>query len=109
MIRIQHRLVAVVAAAMTGDHLVSVEDTNPCVGGDQGEWTSNRIWRDGVVIEIKADIDGLGRTNGNHQIGVEGMEWQRQQARLFFGERLRHGATIVSWPGALMCDLVSPA
>ena len=99
MIRIQYRLVAVVAAAMAGDFLGSIQDTNPGVGGDEGEWTSNRIWRDGVVVEIKTDIDGLGRTNGNNQIGVKRMEWQRQQARLFFGEGLRHGAAIIPGQG----------
>src|SRR5258708_7553566 len=36
------------------------------------------------------------------------MEGQRQQARLFFGVDLRHGAGIVVGPGALMRDLVPP-
>src|ERR1035438_1432443 len=36
------------------------------------------------------------------------MQGQRQQARLFFGEGLRHGAGIAPRPGALMRDLVSP-
>ena len=70
--------------------------------------TANRLGRDGVIVEIKADVDGLGGTNGKNQIGVEGMEGQRQQARLFFGEGLRHGAGIVAGPGALMGDLVPP-
>ena len=87
---------------MPRDLLGSVQDTNPGVGGDQGEGTANGLGRDGIIVEIKADIDGLGGTNGKNQIGVEGMERQRQQARLFFDEGLRHGAGIVPGPGALM-------
>jgi hypothetical protein len=63
---------------MAGDLLSSVQDTNPGIGGDQGERTANGLGRDGVIVEIKADVDGLGGTNGNHQIGIEGMPGQGQ-------------------------------
>src|ERR1035438_9534839 len=108
MSRIQHLLMAVIAAVMTGDFLGSVQDANPGIGGEQGEWAANRLGRDGVVVEVKTDIDGLGGTNGKNQIGIQGMQGRRQQARLFLGEDLGHGAGIVSGPGALMGDLISP-
>ena len=50
----------------------------------------------------------LAERMGTNQIGVERMEWQRQQPRLLFGEGLRHGAAIVARPRALMGDLVTP-
>src|SRR3974377_2618404 len=96
MSRIQPLLMPVIAAVMTGDFLGSVQEANPGIGGNQGEWAANGLGRDGVIVEVKADVDGLGGTNGKNQIGIEGMLRQRQQARLFFGEGLREGAGIVT-------------
>jgi hypothetical protein len=36
------------------------------------------------------------------------MNWQGQQPWLLFGEDLGNGTTVVSRPGALVCDLVTP-
>ena len=43
MLRIEHRLMAVVAAAMAGDLLASVQDANHSVGCDEGQLAPNRF------------------------------------------------------------------
>ncbi len=71
-------------------------------------WRPNRFGRNGVIVEIEADIDRLGRTNRQNEIGPGRMSGRRQQARLFFGKDLGNGAAVVSGPGALMRDLIAP-
>jgi hypothetical protein len=108
MLWIEHRLVAVVAAAMAGDLLASVQDANQGVGSYKGKLAPHCFRRDGVIVEIEANIDGFGRTHGQNQIGVERMRGQRQQARLFFSEGFGHGAPIVARPEAPMGHLIPP-
>jgi hypothetical protein len=45
---------------------------------------------------------------GEQAIGFQRMRGQRQQAWLFFGEGLGHGAGIILRPGALMRHLLAP-
>ena len=51
-----------------------------------------------VLRERTATIRSVGK----------GCSGRRQQARLFFGEDLLHGAAVISRPAALMRDLVAP-
>ena len=108
MLRIEHNLMAVVATAMAGDLLASVQDANHSVGCDEGKLTPYRVRRDGVIVEVEAHIDGLGRTNRQHQVGVERMRGQRQQTRLFFSEGFGYSAPIISRPWTPMGNLIPP-
>ncbi len=50
--------------------------------------------RDGVVVQIETDIDGLSRTDGNQQIRFEAVGWQLQQPWLFL---LRRAVSDCGW------------
>src|SRR5258708_37150752 len=108
MLRIEHRLMAVVAAAMAGDLLASVQDANQGIRCYEGQLAADRFWRDGVIVEVEANVDGLGRTNWQNQVGIERMRGQGQQTGLFFAEGFGHSAPIIARPRALMGDLIPP-
>ena len=77
---IQHRLLPVIAAPVACDFYGAIQDANLGVGSDQGQRKAHGFWRDGVVIEIEADINGLCRVHIHDAIGVGRMKRQRQQS-----------------------------
>src|SRR6202043_2672419 len=64
--------------------------------------------RNGVIVEVEADIDRLRRADWHDQISPERMKGRRQKGGLLFGEDPGNGAAVVSRPGALMSDLIAP-
>ena len=62
-----------------------------------------------VEIAVEADVGGLAGADDAHQIGLEGMRGQRQQAGLFLGPNI--GDTAVGLVGMTspVGDVVSPA
>ena len=93
---------------MAGDLGGAVEDADIGVGGHQGQRPAHRFGRDGIVIEIEMHVDRLARADLFCPIGVEGVERQRQQAWLFFGESLSHGAGAIVGPASLVRYFVAP-
>src|SRR5580692_632139 len=108
MSRVQHQLMTVVSAWMTGDLRSPFEDPHQRVGGDKRQLAADRFGRNRVVVEIESDIDGLRRPRGQDKIRRERMSGLGQQTRLFFGEDLGHGAAVVSRPASPMRHLIAP-
>ena len=78
-------------------------------------WEATRVKRParrfglgGKVVEIEMHVDHLARADRLCPIGVEGVERQRQQAWLFFGESLSHGTRAIVGPASLVRYLVAP-
>lgn len=69
----EHLLMPVVAAGVARNFLSSMQDADHGIRGNQSEGAAERLGRDGVIVEIKADVGGFLRTNGKNQIGVEGV------------------------------------
>src|ERR1035441_9108743 len=67
-----------------------------------------RFWRDGIVVEIEANVDGLVRTHRFDPVGGERMQSRGQQPRLFFREGFGDGAVVAARPTPLMRDLIAP-
>ena len=64
---------------------------------------------DRVVVAVEADVGGLAGADDAHQVGLEGMGGQRQQAGLLVGPDVGDAAVgLVGVPPAVG-DLVSPA
>src|SRR5450631_4357850 len=106
--RIQHWLVTIVTAAMAGDLGGAIQNPHQRVGGHQRQLSAHSLGRDGVVVEIEANIDGLGGAYRDDQIRAEWGRRGRQQAQLFLVEDLFDCAGTVSRPGPLMGDLIPP-
>ena len=93
---------------MPGDLGDAVQDADVGVGGHQGQGPAHGLGRDGIVVEIEMHVDGLAGAHLLHPIGVEGVERKRQQAGLFFGKSLGHGACAIVGPAALVRDFIAP-
>ena len=66
-------LAGVVAAAMAGEDVLSVEDADAGVAGREGQWFSDVGVRDGVEIAVEADVGRLAGADGAYEFGLEGM------------------------------------
>ena len=99
----------VVGAVMVGQLGLSVEDADAGGAGDQGQRLSDVGVGNRVEIAVEADVGGLAGADDAHQVGLEGMGGQRQQAGLLFGPDV--GDTAVGLVGVTPAvgDLVSPA
>ena len=53
-------MVTVVGTPMASDFRNAVQNADLGIGGNQCELAANGFGRNGVVVEIEADIDGLG-------------------------------------------------
>src|SRR3990172_11690725 len=100
--------VAVVAPPVASDFACAIEDADRGLGRNQAERTAHGAGRDRVVVEIEADVDGLVRPDRGDEVGLEGMDGQRQKVRRLLLEGLGHGLAIVSRPAALPRHLVTP-
>jgi hypothetical protein len=58
---------------VTGEFDGAIEDAHDSVGGDKCQLFSDCFGRDGVIVEIEADIDGLVRTHGLDPVGGKRM------------------------------------
>ena len=99
----------VVGAVMVGQLGLSVEDADAGGRGEQGQRLSDVGVGDRVEIAVEADVGGLAGADGAHQVGLEGIGGQREQAGLLFGPDVGDAAIrLVGMPSAVS-DLVSPA
>ena len=105
---IEHELVAVVAACMPRDLERAIENPYGDIGGHQGQLATDRFRRDGVIVEIEANIDGLARAYGLDPVGGEDVQRRRQQAGLFFCKNVGDRAVIAARPSPLVRNLVAP-
>ena len=99
----------VVGAVMVGQLVVSVEDADAGGRGDQGQRLADVGVGDRVEVAVEADVGGLAGADGTHQVGLEGIGGQRQQAGLLLGPDL--GDTVIGLLGMRppVGDLVPPA
>src|SRR5277367_6753399 len=86
--RLLHDLKAVVGAAVTSYDAVAVDESHLLLRRDERERLLHEGVRDGVVVEIEADVRRLARRHRPHEVALEGMLRQREQARPLLGERL---------------------
>src|ERR671927_1882152 len=106
---VQHQLVSIVGAKMTGDFRSAIDNPHQYVGSNQRQLAAHSFWRDRVIVLVEADVDGFGCPYGHHPFCAEGMQRRRQQARTLLRENLRDGAAVISRPGSLMRNLGAPA
>src|SRR6266536_1536380 len=101
-------LISVVAASVSDDLGLAIQDAHRDRGGHKRELPPHREGRNRVVVEVEGDPDPLELPHRTHQLGREGMQGQRQQPRLLFREDLRHRPLRVVRPGPLVRHLVAP-
>ena len=105
---IEHELVAIIGACMAGDLDGAIENAHAGIGSHQRQLPADGFRRDGVVVEIEANIDGLVRTHRLDPVGGERMQGRGQQTGLFFGEGFADRAVVAARPAPLMSDLIAP-
>ncbi len=108
MCGIKDQLAAIVAAPVARDLASSLQDADERIGSRERELPPHGFRRNRVLIQIGADIDRLGRTNGHQPLGGKRMCGVRQQAGLLFGEHFGDGAVIASGPRPGMRYLITP-
>src|SRR5882672_8692494 len=108
MSRVQHELLPVVTAPVARNLHQTIED--PHFGGRSGEseHASHCGGRNGIVVEIETDIDGLAGANIDNFVGGERMERKRQQTWLLFAEGLHYRTGVIGRPWALVRDVIAP-
>ena len=84
-------LSGVVGAAMAGELGLLIEDADAGVAGEQGQGLSDVGVGDGVEIAVEADVGCLAGADDAHEVGLEGMGGERQQAGLLVGPDLGDG------------------
>ena len=72
--RIEHLLPAVIGAAMPGNLLIPVKNADRGFRSGQYELAADSSRRNGVIIEIKTDVDGFAGSHRDQQIGIEPMK-----------------------------------
>ena len=105
---IEHELVTIIGPCMTGDFEGAIENPYRDIGGDQSQLASDRFRRDGIIVEIETNIDGLARAYGLDAVGREGVLRRRQQAGLFFGEDVGDRAVVSARLSPFVGDLIAP-
>ncbi len=101
-------LMPAIGASMTRHLGGAIEDSDLRVGSKQREWPAYECMRNRIVVLVEADIDGLGRSDRAHEVGVEGMDRQFHQSENLLRESLfnRHAVVLGPWP--LGGDFTSP-
>jgi hypothetical protein len=105
---IKHELPSIPATLVACDFHRPIQDANRRIGGDERKRAANSPRRNGVIVEIEPDVNGLSRAHGFDAIGVERVQRECEQSRLFFGNDLLDRAPILARPAAPMRDLVAP-
>src|SRR6266403_1452912 len=105
---IEHQLVAVIGTYMAGDLDGTIENTQAGIGCNQDQLASDRLRRDGIIVEVEANIDGLVGAHGLDSIGGERMQRGRKQARPLLLEDFGDSEVIAARPAPLVRDLISP-
>jgi hypothetical protein len=102
-------LVPVIGAAMRGDFGGAVEEADGGGGSDQRQRPAQGLGRHGIVIEVKADAEGLIGLDRAHPVARERVGRKREQVRFFLLPYLGHGAGIIARPRAGVSDLLPPS
>ena len=76
MAGIEHLLLTVVGAGMTSDLARAVQQPDGDIGSHQRERPADSLRRDGVIVQIEADVDRLAGAHGFDPVGVEAMDGQ---------------------------------
>src|SRR5438128_411248 len=105
---IEHQLVAIVGAYMASDLDGTIENTHAGIGSNQGQLPPDRLRRDGIIVEIEANIDGLMGAHGLDSIGRKRMQRMRKQPRPLLLEDFGYSEVIAARPTPLVRDLISP-
>jgi hypothetical protein len=100
-------LPAVEAPAMGGNDGGAVEDAHLDVGGGEGKSLSHGVGGNGVLVEVEADVDGLGRRDGLEQLHVESVFWQSEETALFVAKDIEDGERLFFGMGSVK-NLVPP-
>ena len=74
--RIGHQPAAIIAAAMPGDLLSALEDSDDGIGGHQGQRTPHGLRGNRVVVEIESEVESLFRVYGHNLLRIEGVNGQ---------------------------------
>ncbi len=107
--RILDDLQSIVGAAVLGDDVLAVGDPHALLRRDQGERLAHEAVGDRIVVEVEADVRGLARRRRAHQLALEGVLRQREQARPLLGERLGDQASVgVAGDAAGVGDSLDP-
>lgn len=93
---------------MATTKLGAIQNAHLGVGSQQRERLADFAWRNGVVVAVEADVDGLGRAHLFPAIERKRMRGQCQQARLLLLKRLLDGEGVILRPRPAMSDLVAP-
>lgn len=56
---IKHELTAIVGARVTRNLVGAIQNAHECIGGGQSQLPPHGFGRDGILIQIEADIDGF--------------------------------------------------
>ena len=86
----------------------AIEDPHQGVGSHQCQEAPDGFRRNGVIVEIEADIDGLVRTHSFDSVGGERMQRRGQQAGLFLSEDFGDRPMVAAGPAPLVRDLIAP-
>ena len=76
-------LMALPGAVMACDFDAFLQDADGGGRGEQGQGASHCRRGNGVVIQIKTNIDGFSGMNGEQAIGFQGVRGQRKQTWLW--------------------------
>ena len=99
----------VVGAVMVGQLGLLVEDADAGGGSEQGQRLADVGVGDRVEIAVEADVRRLAGADGAHQVGLEGMCGQREQAGLLLVPDVGDAAVELVGVRPPVGDLVAPA
>ena len=99
----------VVGAVMVGQLGLLVEDADAGGGSEQGQRLADVGVGDRVEIAVEADVRRLAGADGAHQVGLEGMRGQREQAGLLLVPDVGDAAVGLVGVRPPVGDLVAPA
>src|ERR1700689_4878482 len=105
---IEHQLVAIIGTYVAGDLAGTIENAHAGIGRDQGQLAPYRLRRNRVIIEVEANIDGLGGVHGLDSIGGERMPRGSKQPRPLLLEDFGDSEVIAARPAPWVRHLISP-
>ena len=94
---------------MVGQLGLSVEDADAGGGSEQGQRLADVGVGDRVEIAVEADVRRLAGADGAHQVGLEGIGGQREQAGFLLGPDVGDAAVGLVGVRPPVGDLVAPA
>ena len=77
VLRVFDQFASPVTSSVRGYDLITVQDTDTGIGGEQGEVFARRSRRHGVVIEVESGVDAFLAAEGLGELGSESILGQR--------------------------------